>query len=167
MTEPQVTMPPGYRLDRGDSRDRALLLDFLERTYQSVFPEQANFAHLRETVDSYLSWRSPLWWVRPATRVTEEPENQKLAQPIAGLWLGNAIDQVTGDRHGHIFMLYVDPDHRRRGIATALLAQAQHWGEQRGDTWLGLQVFSHNQAAITLYEKLGFIPRALLLQKKW
>lgn len=164
-------VPSGYRMDQGDSRDRALLLDFLERTYQSLFPEQGNFSHLRQTVESYLSWRSPLWWVRLATAAEQQTDQQTtnppLSKPIAGLWLGNAIDQVTGDRHAHIFMLYVEPAHRRQGIATALLHQAEQWGQQRGDKWLGLQVFSHNQPAIQLYEKLGFTPRAILLQKQW
>jgi len=153
--------PSDYQLYKGNSRDRSLLLEFLERTYRSLFPEQASFPHLSQTVDSYFSWRSPLWWVSPST------DSQEIPQPIAGLWLGNAIDQVTGDRHGHIFMLYVDPDHRRRGIATALLSQAQQWGQQRGDKRLGLQVFTHNPEAIALYEKMGFTPRALLLEKTW
>ncbi|MEB3160428.1 MAG: GNAT family N-acetyltransferase [Synechocystis sp.] len=126
-----------------------------------MFPEQGHFPHLNQTIDSYFSWRSPLWWVSP------DGDSQELLQPIAGLWLGNAIDQVTGDRYGHVFMLYVDPNHRRRGIASALLNQAQQWGQQRGDQRLGLQVFTHNQGAIALYEKLGFTPRALLLEKQW
>ncbi|MEY2984153.1 MAG: hypothetical protein RLZZ568_770 [Cyanobacteriota bacterium] len=167
MTDDLSAMPTGYLLYQGDSRDRGLLLEFLEHTYRSLFPDQANFSHLRQTVDSYLSWRSPLWWVRPTSNLGPNVDHPTLPKPIAGLWLGNAIDQVTGDRHGHIFMLYVDPKHRRQGIATALLNHAQHWGQQRGDKWLGLQVFSHNQAAINLYGKLGFTSRALLLQKKW
>ncbi len=88
-------------------------------------------------------------------------------QPIAGLWLGNAVDQITGDRHGHIFMLYVEPAHRRRGIATALMTQAQQWGQERGDRSLALQVFNHNQGALALYQKFGFTPHALLMQKNW
>jgi ribosomal protein S18 acetylase RimI-like enzyme len=153
--------PVGYQLYKGNTRDQALLLEFLELTYRALFPDQSSFPHLSQTVDSYFSWRSPLWWV------SANGDNPESPKPIAGLWLGNAIDQVTGDRHGHIFMLYVDPNHRRKGIATALLNQAQQWGQQRGDTRLGLQVFTHNPEAIALYEKLGFMPKALLLEKKW
>lgn len=159
--------PVGYQLYKGNSRDRSLLLEFLEQTYRSLFPEQASFPHLGQTVDSYFSWRSPLWWVSPDSVAEPGTDRQELQKPIAGLWLGNAIDQVTGDRHGHIFMLYVDPAHRRKGVATALLQQAQQWGQHRGDKRLGLQVFTHNHEAIALYEKLGFTPKALLLEKKW
>ncbi|AIE72853.1 Ribosomal-protein-alanine acetyltransferase [Synechocystis sp. PCC 6714] len=178
------------------------MVDFLKRTYQSIFPEMEEFRHLAQTVESYFSWRSPLWWVVPETpqgnsspgshdslfSTTEDPlglmdqinlacptepganqgeQTKKIVhcQPIAGLWLGNAIDQVTGDRHGHIFMLYVEPAHRRRGIATALMQQAQQWGQKRGDRQLALQVFTHNQGAMKLYEKFGFTPHALVMQK--
>ncbi|MBE9241918.1 GNAT family N-acetyltransferase [Synechocystis salina] len=197
--EKSALSPPGYCLYKGTTRDRRLLVDFLERTYQALFPERHDFSHLGQTVESYFSWRSPLWWVTPEAgqgspvhhdnsfSVGEDPlglmaqinlpvqdqrgnnqgEKTACAQPIAGLWLGNAVDQVTGDRHGHIFMLYVEPAHRRRGIATALMAQAQQWGEQRGDRRLALQVFTHNQGAKELYEKFGFSPHALLMQKTW
>jgi ribosomal protein S18 acetylase RimI-like enzyme len=186
--------PPGYCLYQGTTRDRGLLVDFLQRTYSSLFPEKTSFSHLSQTVESYFSWRSPLWWVVPErdeeillrdvkdfspdgdplglmdqisspdnfsdlTRSTPTPK------PIAGLWLGNAVDQVTGNRHGHVFMLYVDPLHRRQGIATALMAQAQQWGKERGDQCLALQVFTHNQGAMRLYEKCGFTPHALVMQK--
>lgn len=190
--------PPGYYLYQGTTRDRGLLVDFLQRTYHSLFPDNNGFPHLSQTVESYFSWRSPLWWVAPErdgeiiTRDVKgfSPDGDPLGlmdqisapvnfpdltsltstpkpKPIAGLWLGNAVDQVTGDRHGQIFMLYVEPAHRRRGIATALIEQAQQWGKERGDRSLALQVFTHNQGAMKLYENLGFNSHALLMRKTW
>jgi ribosomal protein S18 acetylase RimI-like enzyme len=61
--------------------------------------------------------------------------------------------------------LYVSPEHRRRGIATALLAIAQSWAEARGDRQIGLQVFANNPAAIALYEKMGYQTHSLWLTK--
>jgi ribosomal protein S18 acetylase RimI-like enzyme len=84
---------------------------------------------------------------------------------VAGLWLGNAVDQVTGERYAHIFMLYVQPAHRRRGLASALLQTAQQWARERGDQQIGLQVFPHNQAALNLYQKNGFQVHALMMLK--
>nr|WP_199332181.1 GNAT family N-acetyltransferase [Fischerella sp. FACHB-380] len=85
--------------------------------------------------------------------------------PIACLWIGNAIDQVTGDRHAHIFLLYVVPEHRRRGIATALMRYAEDWAKNRGDQQMGLQVFQSNQAALNLYSHLGYKTQSLWLKK--
>ncbi|MGL5032404.1 MAG: GNAT family N-acetyltransferase, partial [Microcystaceae cyanobacterium] len=76
-------------------------------------------------------------------------------------------DQITGERYAHIFMLYVQPDHRRQGLALALLNNAQQWSKARGDRQLGLQVFPHNQAALKLYEKSGFQIHALMMMKNF
>ena len=61
----------------------------------------------------------------------------------------------------HVMNVAVDPDHRRRGIATQLLAhlfELTHGDERRGYT---LEVRITNDAAIRLYERLGFEPRGL------
>jgi ribosomal protein S18 acetylase RimI-like enzyme len=79
--------------------------------------------------------------------------------------LGNAIDQQRGDRHSYILALYVLPEHRRQGIATALLHKAQDWAQARGDRQIGLQVFADNPGAIALYRKLGYQTHSLWLTK--
>ena len=146
-------VPPGYRLRRGSSLDRALLVQFMQRTYAELFPAQA-WTHLAQTVDRYLASDTPLWWVIA-------PETQT----IAALWLGNAIDQGQGDRHAHIFLLYVAPLHRRQGIGAALMQQAEDWAKQRGDRQIGLQVFQANQPALHLYRKLGYEVQSLWMVK--
>jgi ribosomal protein S18 acetylase RimI-like enzyme len=146
---------PGYTLRRGSRLDRALLVKFLSQTYEEIAGTQ-RFYHLAQTVDRHLSEQTPLWWV------DTEPVT---ASPVGCLWLGNAIDQHQGDRHSYVLMLYVSPDHRRQGLATALLRQAQEWARARGDRQIGLQVFADNPAAIALYEKLGFQTHSFWLTK--
>jgi ribosomal protein S18 acetylase RimI-like enzyme len=124
----------------------------MQRTYQELYPQQ-NFAHLAQTVEQYLSKDTPIWWVC------------RDQSPIACLWLGSAIDQVTGDRHAHILLLYVQPAHRRQGIGSALVSQAEDWARQRGDRQMGLQVFQQNQPALRLYETLGYAPQSLWMTK--
>jgi ribosomal protein S18 acetylase RimI-like enzyme len=157
---------PGYQLTQGTPQDKRLLLSFLHQTYQELFPEQQDFNHLSQTVDQYFSLRSPLWWVEVQSAFIA-PSVENLGEPkaIAALWMGNAVDQVTGKRYAHIFMLYVLPYYRRQGIAKALLETAQQWAQQRGDQQLGLQVFPQNQAALTLYQQMGFQIQAFLLFK--
>lgn len=162
------TIPPaGYMLRQGTGLDRALLVKFMQRTYQEIAPGHA-FAHLAQTVEQYFSADTPVWWVdRPplCASVVIPVTDAAIAQPIGCLWLGSAIDQVEGDRHSHIFLLYVAPACRRQGIGAALIRQAEAWAVQRGDRQIGLHVFQSNQPAINLYAKLGYSPQSLWMVK--
>jgi putative acetyltransferase len=51
----------------------------------------------------------------------------------------------------------VAASHRRRGIGTALLEAAVSWARHAGVRKLELHVFPWNEAAITLYERFGFV----------
>ncbi|MGB3200260.1 MAG: GNAT family N-acetyltransferase [Nodosilinea sp.] len=145
---------PGYRLRLGSTLDRATVVKFMERTYTELNPHQS-IGHLAATVDRYLGRETPLWWVTP--------DDDTAA--IAGLWLGQATDQRSGVLHPYVLLLYVLPEHRRRGIATALLTVAEAWAQQQGHHQISLQVFNHNQAAQALYKHLGYQPEAVLMKK--
>lgn len=150
-------MTVGYVLRRGSSLDRALLVKFMERTYREIYPQQPT-QHLAHTVDVHLSSQTPLWWAEP-----QRPEVP--TSPIGCIWVGNATDQTSGARQAYVLLLYVDPDYRRRGIATALLEEAHTWAAQRGDTQISLQVYHDNQPALNLYRNLGYRPTAVTLSK--
>lgn len=147
---------PGYTLRTGSRLDRARLLKFMELTYLELYPD-GDFSHLGQTVEQYFGSSTPLWWVE------ETPPSQKV--PVGCLWLGSAIDQVSGDRHAHIFLVYVAPEHRRRGIGSALIGHAETWAKDRGDRQIGLQVFLTNQPALNLYRKLGYDTQSLWMLK--
>jgi ribosomal protein S18 acetylase RimI-like enzyme len=150
-----VTFPvAGYTLKSGALIDRALLNKFMAITYAELFPGNS-LTHLQGTVDQYFSVDTPLWWVFDETQ-----------RAIACLWLGVAIDQSSGIRHAHVFLLYVRSAHRRRGIAKALVAIAETWATQRGDRQIGLQVFANNQPAVGLYKSLGYEVEAYAMLKR-
>lgn len=50
----------------------------------------------------------------------------------------------------------VHPEHRRKGIAEALIAALSAGLKERGNVCLTLEVRASNTPAITLYDKLGF-----------
>ncbi|MGF2038311.1 MAG: GNAT family N-acetyltransferase [Nostoc sp. CmiVER01] len=179
---------PGYIIRRGSTLDRALLLKFMQRTYQDLFSNE-DFSHLEQTVNQYFSNDTPLWWVeqegKQEMREQGAKENFPLCPPhpaplsifnapfpmsnahppIACLWVGNSIDQVNGKRHAHIFILYVVPEHRRRGIGRALMRYVENWAIQRGDRQIGLQVFQSNKSALNLYNQLGYQTQSLWMVK--
>ncbi len=146
-------LPEGFSLDRGSTTDRALLLKFLHRSYREFYPE-TGFEHLQNTLRSYYTADTPLWWVKNTAGVN-----------VGCLWLGNSIDQITGDRHSHIFLIYVLPEYRRQGIGSALMQTAEDYAKSRGDRQITLQVFTANEAAQALYQKRDFQPHSILMKK--
>jgi GNAT superfamily N-acetyltransferase len=141
----------------------------MQQTYQELFPDCC-ISHLTETVEKYLSQETPLWWVELFPENALDPSvgfpfSPKISQPVACLWLVNAVDQTTGDRHAHIFLLYVIPMHRRKGIGSALMHCAEDWARRRGDRQIGLQVFQSNQPALNLYNRLGYRTQSLWMVK--
>ncbi|TVP68605.1 MAG: GNAT family N-acetyltransferase [Leptolyngbya sp. LCM1.Bin17] len=150
----------GYRLRQGSPLDRATLVIFMQRHYIELDAEQS-LGPMAATVDRYLSRDTPLWWVE-----ADEPDASGQSNPVGGLWLGQATDQRTGVKHPYVLLLYVAPLHRRRGVATALMQVAHQWAKDQGYGQVSLQVFSHNQAAQALYQKLGYQPEAILMKRQ-
>lgn len=127
----------------------------MQRTYEELYPGY-DYRHLQGVIEQYWSAQTPFWLV----------SSQTDTQHFVGcLWLGTAIDQITGAAYTHLFILYVEPNYRKQGLGTALLQVAEEWASQRGDQQIGLQVFTNAQPALSLYEKLGYQPKALLLVK--
>ena len=58
--------------------------------------------------------------------------------------------------------MLVAAEWRRRGVGSALLGAGIAWAREAGAHKVALQVWPHNQAAITLYEKFGFQREGLL-----
>lgn len=77
-----------------------------------------------------------------------EPDPAPLAAVARGVltddWLG--VTAVT-----------VAEDHRRTGLATAVMGALQRWAAGRGAQWVYLQVASGNEPARALYRQGGFI----------
>jgi ribosomal protein S18 acetylase RimI-like enzyme len=143
----------------------------MQRTYQDVFPYQ-DFSHLTQTVEQYFSQDTPLWWLHFASSeegqasLTTSPQSPLPTSSIVGcLWVGNAVDQITGDRHAHVFLLYVVPEQRRRGLGKALMRYVENWAKQRGDRQIGLQVFKSNTPALNLYNQLDYQTQSLWMIK--
>ncbi|MFB8790833.1 MAG: GNAT family N-acetyltransferase [Potamolinea sp.] len=157
---------PGYQLRLSSTWERATLLKFLKLSYQELFPEQKNFSHLKETARKYFSSETPLWWVELAdVAVSEGSMSLPVSHPVACLWLGNSVDQVIGDRHAYILLLYVMPEYRRQGIGSALMRHAEEWAICRGDRQIALQVFQSNQPALSLYHQMSYQTQSLWMVK--
>jgi putative acetyltransferase len=66
-------------------------------------------------------------------------------------------------RHVASLGMSVDEGWRGKGIGAALLAEAFRWARWAGVEKLALTVYPHNQRAVNLYKKFGFVEEGRLL----
>ena len=62
--------------------------------------------------------------------------------------------------------LTIDPEHRRKGFASEALEALAKEARERGAERMGLFVFTDNPGAMALYEKLGFVARAISMARE-
>ena len=60
-------------------------------------------------------------------------------------------------KHVAILTLAVEAAYRQQGAAGALLREGYAWAEAQGVKKIGLSVREHNRAALSLYEREGFV----------
>ena len=118
---------------------------------------------------------------------SENSVASELNNPLS-LWLvaldGDAVAGYVGSQsvmgETDMMNIAVDPNYRRQGVAAALVEELVRQLKAKGNHCLTMEVRASNDAAIALYEKLGFAqigrrpnyyrnPRedALILRKEW
>jgi GNAT superfamily N-acetyltransferase len=74
--------------------------------------------------------------------------------------VGHAIYFVRGlgeaSPSGYLFTIYVDPLHRRHGLARALLTDAVRWSEEQGAVRVVAHTHVTNLGLVQLAERCGF-----------
>lgn len=63
---------------------------------------------------------------------------------VSGSWLG-------------LMAIWTEPEHRRQGLATAMMRALGHWAARRGARYVYLQVAQQNLTAQQAYARLGFV----------
>ena len=76
--------------------------------------------------------------------------------PLGFIHLNISGDYYDSENHGHISDIIVAPEGEGRGVGKALMNAGEEWAKKQGFKWLTLNVFSRNERARKLYEKLGY-----------
>jgi ribosomal protein S18 acetylase RimI-like enzyme len=91
------------------------------------------------------------WWAALSSDPEYDPELVFTAHDRSGRLAGAAICWTSG----YVKDLVVSPSHRRRGLASSLLAHAFATFQARGAGAVDLKVEAGNSGAISLYRSLG------------
>jgi GNAT superfamily N-acetyltransferase len=68
--------------------------------------------------------------------------------------------------HAHLGFMYVNPEHRGRGVNRKIIGVLKKWSFARGVTEIRLEVYAKNSSALKAYEKTGFAPHMLEMRMK-
>jgi len=125
----------------------------------------------RHREDMFADWGRPRAALKPMTEAFRRWLEPKLASGDYFGWMVEAEGAViaglgmviidwpphpnhpTQDVRGYILNVFVEPEHRRRGLAEQLMARATLEGERRG---LAFLVLHATEKGRPLYEKLGW-----------
>ena len=72
------------------------------------------------------------------------------------LWIGEGSNMMTGLKHGYVYDVFVKEEYRGRGIGRILLEKAESYCREKRYSRILLMVSVGNQAAISLYDNMGF-----------
>jgi len=68
-------------------------------------------------------------------------------------------------QHAYLGFMYVEPQHRGKGINRTVIEALTQWSLSRGIRELRLDVYHQNNPAITAYEKVGFVKHMIEMRK--
>ena len=140
-----LDQPPMLQVQRGSVVEKTLLpLGFGSTGDGDAHAQLASVARALRSVRA----------VAPTVETTLDESPREVTVSVAdGVASGRGV--LSGDWL-LLESLVVDPSHRRRGLATAALAELLDWGASLGATTALLHVEVVNTDAIALYERHGF-----------
>jgi len=108
------------------------------------------------TLEAEAAFPTDLW----RQRAEGGPASVTFIASEGGAEVGLAAIFAEPDAPGrtHLVSMWVDPHHRRQGVAHALIDQALRWAAGRQAREVVLWVADQNGAARRLYEGIGFRP---------
>ncbi len=103
----------------------------------------------------------------------EDPETATFIATDEDEFAGSTVIRVdesppvfARDREATIGEVYVSPDHRGSGIATALMDRAESWADSRDCEYATLSVDERNGTARACYESCGYEVRRYKMDKR-
>ena len=72
------------------------------------------------------------------------------------LWVRSYAEGGPSEPAAYVEGLWVEPGHRRMGVATALLMKSEDWAREQGFSWLGSDALLGNQESHGWHKAAGF-----------
>ncbi|MCA9236755.1 MAG: GNAT family N-acetyltransferase [Planctomycetales bacterium] len=113
-------------------------------------------------------WEACVWGCLQRNRFQLLDRYQHTPIATATFWDVQPMSAGWGMCTAGLYELYVEPAHRRRGVASYLLGETLRVLRRRGVSIVEAQTMSTNEAALAFYDKLGFscVDEGLVFRKE-
>jgi ribosomal-protein-alanine N-acetyltransferase len=119
----------------------------------AIASDAASISQLsRESIEHGLSWR---WTTRRVSRSIRDSETNVVVARRGSQFVGFAILKYEEDE-SHLLLMAVVASHRRRGVASAMLAWLDATIRAAGISSIQLEARSRNGEALAFYRHHGF-----------
>ncbi len=106
----------------------------------------------RDAIEHGLSWR---WTARRVSRAIRDLATNVVVARQTGHFLGFAVMKYD-EEDAHLMLLAVQPSHRHKGVASAMLAWLDATVQVAGVARIHLETRAANSEAIEFYRRRGF-----------
>ena len=139
-----------YSIRKATLADLPLLLDFEQALIKVERPMDST---IKEGVVSYYD----------IADFIQQTDTEVLVTECDSKIVASGYAQIKGDRHylkhdlqGYLGFMYVDEEHRGKGLNKLLIDALIKWCKDRAVHEIRLAVYQDNPSAIRAYEKVGF-----------
>ena len=146
--------------------DRQELVRFMASLNETESAYQPDRALGLEAADSHLAYLEGLVETQEGFITVAEGEDGLLGFLVAMVEAEEGTYIVPEARcFGYVSDLFVAPSARGKGVARALMADAEACFREKGLTNVRVFALADNKAAVATYEALGYAPMDVLLKK--
>lgn len=118
--------------------------------------DAGRYEPLPEIIDRYAAWLPERATDARSVFLVAEDEGSGTLAGFVVAGVERNIPIYTMREFGFVFDLWVEPSHRRGGVARALMLEVQRRFERMGVTQIRLETAAANEAARTLFASLGY-----------
>lgn len=162
-------MPENFRIRSYEPGDLAAARRLLNELQEAECAMESNRAHWPDRAAQYTDWMLDEAAANDGAVWIAESERGE-AIGLMSCWRAEDPTDITVEPaarvHLYVSDLVVAPEWRGRGIAGALLAEAERHGRALGLAQMTIGVLSVNEPARRAYEKAGFAEYEMLLRKR-
>jgi diamine N-acetyltransferase len=130
--------------------------------------DKLNNAHYRDSIffkDHYASFT----FEKRISKFTDSDDNTMMIEVVESAGpgpVGYCISTISRDGSGEIDSIFIDDNHRGRGIGDTLILNSIAWLQKHGCARIRVAVAHGHESVLSFYQKYGFFPRMTCLEMK-